>query len=488
MLFQTYDFFALFIFAFFAVTMIKSMRIKQLVLLVISIVFYAWGSIPHTILFGAVILWTYMSGLAIKSLDARPGAKKIFTTCSAIISFLPLCLYKYMPFLISQFFPAPPAVLAPLTNLALPIGISFYTFQAVGYLIDVYRGQQDAETDIVIYALFLSFFPQLVAGPIERAKDLIVQLKNIKKFVYINAVVGLREMAIGLFMKIFVADAISYIVNFTYDNLYAGFGTANAILLLVSTFFFGIQIYCDFNGYSIIARGVARIMGVDLMVNFERPYFSTSVTEFWRRWHRSLSFWFRDYLFISMGGSRSGKIRTAVNLVITFVVSGIWHGANWTFAIWGGLNGILLVIEKFTGLYKKDKTGRQAIVGWLYTYVFINIAWVFFRANSLQDAVFVLKQIGSSFGSVAGDMAAGKIGLFDVFPKSGLYMWNVALSMVGIALVLLYDIYEHRHGSFAANMQAYPTAVRWGFYVMIMFLALGFGKWGTASQFIYFRF
>lgn len=487
MLFQTYEFFILFIVTSLLLVLVQNNRAKQVILLCASLIFYSWGSIAHSLLFAVVIIWTYVIARIISS-QKNPRLRKLISFIGIILSFFPLFFYKYVPFLITQIFQVVPVPLSAVVSLTLPIGISFYTFQAVGYVIDVYRGDYEAESDIISYGLFISFFPQLVAGPIERVTQLMSQLKALKPFRYNNAATGLRLMGIGLFMKIFVADTAGYIVNFSYNNLHSGEGHANPILLVVATFFFGIQIYCDFNGYSTIARGVAKTMGIELMHNFKQPYFSKSLTEFWRRWHRSLSYWFRDYLFVPLGGSRQGMLRTVINLFVTFLISGIWHGANWTFAIWGALNGVCVVFEKITGLDKKNKMGWFAFAGWVYAYLAINFTWIFFRANSLRDAFYAANRILTSFFPELWNLVTGSIGLFDIFPKSGLYLWNLALSLFGILLIILYDIYEHKYGSFAEKLGKFPAFVRWSVYVGIMLLSLGFGQWGAASQFIYFRF
>jgi D-alanyl-lipoteichoic acid acyltransferase DltB (MBOAT superfamily) len=315
------------------------------------------GSLVHLPLFALVIIWTYAYGIL---LERRPRRNRLALAIGIIVAFLPLAICKYLPFLLGQMMPDLPWFIEDIT---LPIGISFFTFQAVSYLIDVYRKRQAAERDFIVYSLFLSFFPQLVAGPIIRVPQLIPQLKERRVFSYQNAAAGLRLMALGLFLKVFVADILATIV----DRAYGSVTDSSALFLLIATIFFGIQIYCDFNGYTIIARGVAKVLGVELVENFRQPYLSTSISGFWRRWHISLTSWFMDYAYFPLGGSRCSKIRTSLNLLVTFAVSGIWHGAGWTFPVWGLLNGVYLVIEKALGLAQKTKSGFQALIGWVYT-------------------------------------------------------------------------------------------------------------------------
>lgn len=476
MLFQTYEF--LIFFLIVAVTSyIAKKRARQVCLLIASIFFYAWGSIPHTPLFLFVILWTYLFGILIEK-----RRSKIVLAIGIGGSFCPLLLYKYVPFLIGQIFSSVPTQLSFVANLSLPIGISFYTFQAVGYLVDVYRKDQPAERDLIVYSLFVSFFPQLVAGPIERSTNLINQLKEDKPFCYDDVAVGLRLMGIGLFLKVFVADTLGTIVDSVYNNVYEA--STSAVMLLLATFFFGIQIYCDFNGYSTIAMGSAKILGVNLMTNFERPYFSRSITEFWRRWHRSLSFWFRDYVFIPLGGSRCGKARGSLNLFITFLLSGIWHGANWTFAIWGALNGILLIIEKALGLGKKDKSKWGAVIGWIYTYVFVNFAWIFFRSRSIEDALAIIKKIIYGIVPELVKLMQHNIAISSLITVNSKFI----LGVIGVILLLVLGLYENKKGSLANKLSKFHPIVRWSGYICCMSLTLCFGEWGSTAQFIYFRF
>lgn len=302
------------------------------------------------------------------------------------------------------------------SSLILPVGISFFTFQAIGYAIDVYRGDIPAQKHFGKYALFVSFFPQLVAGPIERSRNLLPQFDEEHTFDYDRATSGLRLMAWGYFKKIVIADSVCVYVNNVYNNLaeYKGFP------LLFATVLFSIQIFCDFSGYSDIARGCARIMGFRLMRNFDHPYFSVSVKEFWKRWHISLSTWLRDYIYIPLGGNRNGERRKELNLLITFLISGLWHGANWTFVAWGGIHAVMQIIESRLMLSRGNQLpdgeknarcfGRCArpIVSTVLTFCAVSFAWIFFRANSMHDALYVIRNMfvfkTMSFSSLYTDL------------------------------------------------------------------------------------
>ncbi len=307
----------------------------------------------------------------------------------------------------------------PYVNFLLPIGISFFTFQSAGYIVDVYRGTVPAEKDFSTYALFVSFFPVILAGPIQRAKCLIPQLKESHPVLYDNVVSGLKMMVWGYFMKLCVADRLGTYVDSVFDNLFQHNGTSIAI----ASFFYTIQIYGDFAGYSLVALGCAKTMGFHLPDNFRRPYFSTSFKEFWKRWHIGLSSWFGDYLYIPLGGNRVRYARYLLNLLIVFLVSGLWHGAAWTFVAWGALHGVCQIIEavwnKLFG--KKEITGRFfRLVKTVWIFLLVNFAWILFRADSIGDAFMALTKIftepGRPFISAMA-MLFGGLSLFILFVK-----------------------------------------------------------------------
>ncbi|MCC1483482.1 MBOAT family O-acyltransferase [Winogradskyella immobilis] len=366
----------------------------------------------------------------------------------------------------------------------LPVGISFYTFQALSYTVDVYRGDIKPTKHFGKYALFVSFFPQLVAGPIERTTNLLPQFDRKVSFNYNRMRDGLMLVAWGFFKKIVIADRVAVIVDQVYNNPIAGDGFGSLIAMLL----FSVQIYCDFSAYTDIAIGIARIMGFDLKKNFDNPYIAQSITEFWRRWHISLSTWFRDYLYIPLGGNRYGKTRMLLNLFIVFLVSGLWHGAALTFVIWGALHGVLVVFEK---VYYKTQQKTYAKLGWntnklsfklyriLITFALVTIAWVFFRADSFSSAIDLL-------------VSLKKIELNNFFNgkiyEYGLLEPEVRITLVSIILLFTVEIlnikFNIKKGVFRQNI-----VLRWSIYFLIIFFLLIFGYYNNEqANFIYFQF
>ncbi|MCD4735163.1 MAG: MBOAT family protein [Bacteroidales bacterium] len=353
----------------------------------------------------------------------------------------------------------------PYFELLLPVGISFYTFQTLSYTIDVYFKKKDVEYHFGYYALYVSFFPQLVAGPIERSTRLLPQLRKTNHFDINNFVVGLKWIISGYFMKLVVADRLSLYVDAVYNNVDNHSGTS----FIVATVLFAFQIYCDFAGYSSIAIGSARIMGYELMLNFKRPYFAQSIGEFWKRWHISLSTWFRDYFYIPLGGNRVVKGRWFVNILLTFIVSGFWHGANWTFIIWGTLHGVYLILENILKPVNKKFEGnfipliRIAIVFFL-----VNFAWIFFRANSISDAFYIVSN------------------LFDLqrplFVDSSTFFYAI----LGLILLFVHDFIEERYPNFGlyGKNATIPVGLYYSSLTVIIFLIGVF----NGGQFIYFQF
>ena len=341
---------------------------------------------------------TYLAALGIGYFKEK-RKKKICLVSSLVLNLAILFLFKYFNFLAMNIETALQAsglaVNMPKFALLLPVGISFYTFQALGYSIDVYRGTVKIERDFPTYALFVSFFPQLVAGPIERSQNLLPQFKQQHRFDYDAVMSGVQLMVWGYFMKLVLADRCGIYVDTIFNNV----DKHNGGSYLVASLLFPFQIYGDFAGYSLIAIGVARVLGFRLMENFHRPYFACTIGEFWHRWHISLSTWFKDYVYIPLGGNRVGKLRNYFNLLITFVVSGIWHGANWTFLCWGTIHGILLCIEKAFGISKQKYTGAKKIFHWATTFVLVCFAWILFTANNLSDAVSVVTGIFTNLGT-----------------------------------------------------------------------------------------
>lgn len=369
--------------------------------------------------------------------------------------------------------------LHPLTlRILLPAGVSFYFFQSMGYLIDVYKGKVRAERHFGYYALFVSFFPQLLAGPIGRADSLLPQLKAERRFDYDSASYGLKLMAWGYFKKLVIADTFAVTVNQVYDNCYSYVG----LVFIITTVMYALQIYCDFSGYSDIAIGCAKLFGINLTTNFKSPYLSFSVREFWSRWHISLSTWFRDYVYIPLGGSRTGRIRHCLNLFITFLVSGFWHGSALTFLVWGALHGLLQIIETF--IYPKRKAGAPARKKHWWqlpiTFCVICFAWIFFRANSIQDARWIISRLFWDIGRPLNYLKTAAICLDLSYPA----MIGMALSA---AALLIYDAISLKWDVIGLLSRAWAP-VRWLTYVLLLLVIALFSYKGIATEFIYMQF
>lgn len=342
----------------------------------------------------------------------------------ALLGLLPLLVFKYYNFLNDSVSAGLASVglqfALPGLNWAIPVGISFFTFQAVGYMLDVYHGRVKAEKSILDYVLFVSFFPQVVSGPISKAEELLPQIKTPRVFKYEMVKEGFKLILWGIFIKLVIADRAGLWV----DSIYANYIHYSGITLFIASVLYSLQIYCDFAGYSLIAIGIARTLDFKLVDNFLRPYFATSITDFWRRWHISLTRWLTQQVYIPLGGSRCRKIRTYWNILVTFLVSGIWHGANWTFIIWGLLHGFYQIVEKALGWQKYE--GKQIVIRILricVTFFFINLAWVFFRMPDIKSASEVCARMVSSRGSLDISGMSGTcwlfwlIGLFVLFSK-----------------------------------------------------------------------
>lgn len=356
-------------------------------------------------------------------------------------------------------------------NWAVPVGISFFTFQALGYVFDVYYKRITAEKDFLTYALFISFFPSIVAGPINKASLVIPQLKALRPyFSYEKAVVGLKMILWGMFMKVCVADRLALYVDKVLPDYMHYTGTT----CLLASFFYTIQIYTDFAGYSLMALGVGKSLGIELTENFRRPYFAVSITDFWRRWHISLSTWLKDYVYIPMGGSRCSKIRNYWNIFITFLVSGIWHGANWTFVVWGIWHGIAQIIEKAIGQQKCDYGRIGKTVKILITFLLVNFAWIFFRMPSVSEAIGVIERIFDY--TLPMNIFIGSDG------KTGPVLWVLCVGMIFIK-----DYFDEYHPNKLILFENKKRIVRWSAYIMVFLMIMLTGVFG-ADQFIYVNF
>ncbi|MEO1215502.1 MAG: MBOAT family protein [Bacteroidota bacterium] len=479
MLFNSVEF-VVFFTAVFLLYFTTPHKWRWLLLLIASYIFYMSWKVEYILLIVISTLVDYFMGIKMGQEPLKEKRKK-FLYISLISNLSILFSFKYFNFFsesiggLANFMGL--SYSAPLFEVLLPVGISFYTFQTLSYSIDVYNGKIDPEKHLGRFALFVSFFPQLVAGPIERSGNLLPQFREKKSFDYERVMSGMRLAAWGLFKKVVIADRLAFFVNMIYNSPENFHGLSVAL----ATFFFAFQIYCDFSGYSDIAIGVARMLGFDLMKNFERPYFSRSIGEFWRRWHISLSTWFRDYVYIPLGGNRVVKWRWYYNLFLTFLISGLWHGANWTFVIWGALHGFYLIVENFSKGYMKEKGLSNPLPTLLkdafslgLTFVLVCFAWIFFRANSLSDAILLIQHL---FVWVPGDIG------WILTPE---HRFEIVLSFLAIALLLTVQVFQEKR-SMGNWISIQPVFIRWTVYVMLVSIILNFGEFNQ-QQFIYFQF
>jgi D-alanyl-lipoteichoic acid acyltransferase DltB (MBOAT superfamily) len=455
-------------------------RWRVALLLAASCLFYM-AFIPAYILILAVTIGIdYIAGIYLEKLVGT--RRTILLWVSIVSTCVVLGIFKYLAFLtntwVSVFgwfgYYLPPFV----SHLVLPIGLSFHTFQSLSYVVEVYRGRQEAEHNLMVYATYVMFFPQLVAGPIERPRNLLHQFRERHQFRYANVTGGLKRMAWGFFKKLVVADRLALYVN----DVYGKPADYSGLQLCLATFFFAYQIYCDFSGYSDIAIGAGEVMGFRLMENFRTPYDSRSISEFWKRWHISLSTWFKDYLYVPLGGNRVSARRHMLNLLITFGVSGLWHGANWTYVCWGLLNGFYLIAGSFTrdlrnrffgvfGLY--PATRIRILIMWSSTFLLICLAWIVFRARTLGDVIYILGHLGQNWDRKS-------VGT----PHFLLRQLPVATG--AIALLEIGQAWQRRGGlqRFACE---WPHPVRWACYAAFVLAVMILGVY-RGTEFIYFQF
>jgi len=389
MLFHTWVFVAFFLIVYPVYLLARDTRLRLPWLLLASYVFYGWWNPLYLLL----ILWSTSIDYLVVRRMSRSGRRRAWLAVSVVNNLGLLGFFKYGAF-VSEAVNAlltrlgAPAVV-PAPGVLLPVGISFYVFQSMSYTIDYYRGKVEAEPSFIRYATFVSLFPQLVAGPIERAKNLLPQLRGTPQISGQDVADGLSLFVVGLFKKVVLADYLALYV----ERVYGAPAHAEAPALVLATVAFGWQIYFDFSGYTDMARGIGRMMGIRLMLNFNNPYLATSLGDFWQRWHISLSTWFRDYVYIPLGGNRRGAVRTYVNMCLTMLISGLWHGASWTFVIWGALHALGRVLTRrleATALYRERVPVAVKRLG---VFAFVTFAWIFFRAQTLDDAVTIVTRI-----------------------------------------------------------------------------------------------
>ncbi len=448
-------------------------RWRWLLLLLASCGFYMAFIPAYLLILLATIGIDYVAGIQIARATGR--RRRLFLVLSLVANLGALAFFKYYNFftdnvnaLLHGLHLSAHAL--PALRIILPIGLSFHTFQAMSYTIEVYRGHYPAERHLGIYALYVLFYPQLVAGPIERPQQMLPQFREVKRFDFEQVVIGLQRMLWGLFKKVVVGDLLGQYVNSVYDNypMHAG------LALLLATYAFAIQIYCDFSGYSDMALGAAQVMGFRLMENFRTPYFAKSVTEFWRRWHISLSSWLRDYLFVALGGSRHGRWRTYRNLLLTMLLGGLWHGASWNFVIWGALNGLYLSAEKLLGVrVDAPRSWPVRVLRTLFTFHLICLTWVFFRATSLAQAFYIVQHIVATPAAFLAGLQLER------------GTWGPMAFVVALLLAVEFG-YLRRHPFEHLTPQrgwGRPLAVSLGLTLLILCFGVSYG-----GQFIYFQF
>ena len=452
----------------------RSLRLQNALLFLASYFFYACWDWRFMFLLMFSTLLDFFTGL---KMEQNPEKKKFWFWLSVIINLGLLGVFKYYNFFVGSFSDLLSAIGVNINtstlDIILPVGISFYTFHGLSYVIDIYNNRIKAEKNFIDYAVFVSFFPLLVAGPIERATHLLPQVKVKRTFNYDVAVSGMRLIMWGFFKKVMIADRLAVFV----DKVYGDIPGIEGFPLILATFFFALQLYLDFSGYSDIAIGLGKLLGFDLFINFKRPYFSTSFGNFWKRWHISLSSWFRDYVYLPLGGSRLGKVTTIRNVLIIFAVSGLWHGASWNFVIWGILNALFMIV--LDPILNKLQT--KGLVIRVFKSLFITLCWtvslVFFRAHTFEDSFNLFGKAG--FGNMDGIL------------KFGLNAAELKFAFTLIIVLLFSEIIIERNEETIPKIWVkMPSIFRWLIYVVITLFLVYFGQYGNGNEhsFIYFQF
>lgn len=492
MLFNSFEY-MIFLPIVIAIYFASPAKFRNIWLLITSCFFYMCWNPRYIILLLGIITVTYAAGLLLGYVKKK-NLKVAILTIGIVMCLFVLFFYKYCNFAIDTVNGIANVFgyqdINKRLDIILPVGISFYIFQGIGYMVDVYRDRAKCEKNFIIYALFISFFPQLVAGPIERSDNMMKQFREKKLFNYKRGKSGVLLIAWGMLLKIMIADRLAIVV----DKVFSDYQSFSGLQLMIAAVFFGIQIYCDFGGYSYIAIGTARIMGFSLMHNFEQPYLAVSVSDFWRRWHISLTSWFRDYLYIPLGGNKKGVTRKYFNLVFVFLVSGLWHGAGWNYIFWGGLNGIYQVIgrvtyktrEKIKEKMRINKKNRLVCLGQcLFTFLLIDFAWIFFRSDSISIAFGYIQRMIKDINFNA--MLDGS------FYLMGLDKWEFLFALL-LIVTLFFAEYLIRYKGLVNKFfdkQSIIGRFRWVFYSIYILLMVGelCGSFGRdASQFVYFQF
>lgn len=474
----TYLWFICIVFFTYWIILGKNFRLQNLFLFVASYCFYGWWDPRFLILIFFSSSIDFFLGRAIFRQEVQAKRKFLLGTC-IFLNLGILGFFKYYNFFIDSFsnilgevgFNVHPSTL----KIILPVGVSFYTFQSLSYSIDVFRKKIQPTNDFISFMTFVSFFPQLVAGPIERASHLLPQFLVTRRFESGQIISGLRFILYGLFKKMVIADRLAYFV----DHVYSSPSQHGGIELIAATFLFGFQIYCDFSGYSDIAIGSARLLGFDLMQNFKFPYFSKNFQDFWRRWHISLSTWFRDYVYIPLGGSRVPARKWALNILVTFTISGLWHGAAATFIIWGFLHGLYLVAEKLINEWTKPAKANKWI-GFLTTFILINLTWIFFRSGTFSQSMEIIRQLVDLNTDFIGRFAKN-------YNENNQFREFVTALLFGFPLFFATEVLI-RDSDFNDKVARLNSVNRWAIYVFFASAILLLGVLNSAPQFIYFQF
>lgn len=471
-------------------------RRRWIFLLAASYYFYMCWKIEYIVLIVISTLIDYFASIRMEACEDRSGRKK-YLVLSLVSNLSLLFAFKYFNFFNESarevFHRFNLAYDVPYLNVLLPAGISFYTFQTLSYTIDVYRGRQKPERHLGIFALFVSFFPQLVAGPIERSSNLLSQFYVVQRFEYRRTIEGLKLIVWGLFKKVVIADRVGVMVAAIYSNPREFSG----VEFILAATLFSYQVYCDFSAYSDIAIGSAQIFGINLMTNFRRPFHAISLGELWQRWHISLTTWFRDYLYIPLGGSRNGKWRTYVNVFTIFFVSGLWHGAAWTYVIWGSVHGVFMAAEIWSAplrarLFGAVRLSRESFVyramGWIYAMTVFNFALLIFRAHSVNDAFYMVGHLFDGVPAFAGRVFAGDFVVVKAMLRGlGLSQKELLIALVAIVALEVAQLLQRR-GSLRAQLSGRPPIVRWAVYYGLVVAIVFFGAFNMSQQFIYFQF
>lgn len=468
-----YLFFLPIVFLFYWILCSKNKNIQNAAIVCASFVFYGWWDWRFVGLLLLTSISTFVAGWWMQKEDGFPVKRKVILWGVLLLNLGILFFFKYYNFFVQSFIDAyslfGKEISLSTLKIILPVGISFYTFTALSYSIDVYQRKVSVTKDVLAYLAYVMFFPSILSGPINRAQKQLPQYFLLRKFDYDKAVLGCKNILLGGVMKLCLADRLGIYVDAVYGNLAQHNGTT----LLLASFLYTIQIYADFAGYSLMAIGSGKLLGIDLQTNFIRPYFSKTVTEFWRRWHISLTTWFRDYIYFPLGGNRVSKFRWMMNTMIVFVVSGLWHGAAYTFLVWGALHGVCMIVERLVyGSRIKQISDRLTgvnIIRIIFTFCVVSFAWIFFRATSFSDAIMIIGKIFSESGSL--------------YINTSTFFY----SFLAIIIVFVFDFSdEYCSGRFNLLNNKYGL-IRWGTYLGLTIMILLFGVL-DGGTFIYFQF